>query len=95
MQSNDLGAGAINSGVAILDSPNCVCECGHKVFRERMVLKRISQLISPSGREELYPIPIFVCDKCGKILSEPMGADNAAKLLGETTKKEESTLIFK
>jgi len=43
------------------------CECGSKIFIEKIIIKKISALISPSGNEELVPMPIMVCDKCGKM----------------------------
>ena len=66
----------------ILDSPNCKCDCGCTVFHEAMVIKRVSALMSPTGKEELYPIPVLVCDKCGKVLKEFAESANGPKILG-------------
>ena len=68
---------------AILDSPNIVCECGNKTFAQAFVLKRVSQLISPTGREEIVDFPIYVCSKCGKVPQEFMDKNNAARVFGE------------
>ena len=68
---------------SLLDSPNVVCECGSKLFYEAIVLKKVSALISPTGKEELYPIPVYVCDKCGKIPADLTSKANASKILGE------------
>lgn len=46
------------------------CPCGGMIFEEGVVLKKISALISPSGKEELYPLEVLVCKKCGKIPEE-------------------------
>ena len=52
---------------AILTSKNQVCDkCGNYFFREVYALKEVSQFISPTGKNELMPIPIWVCDKCGE-----------------------------
>ena len=68
----------------ILTAPNIVCsDCGSKTFMEVAVLKRISAILSPSGKEEIYPIPVFVCSKCGKIPQEYMDKQNAKYILGE------------
>lgn len=46
------------------------CDCGGMIFEEGIILKKISPVISPSGREETYPLEVLVCKKCGKIPSE-------------------------
>ena len=46
------------------------CECGGITFVPGFVFKKISPLISPSGKEQLYPIEILVCQKCGKVPQE-------------------------
>jgi len=46
------------------------CDCGGKVFHTGIVFKKVSALLSPTGREELYPIEVIICDKCGKVPSE-------------------------
>lgn len=68
---------------AIATSPNVVCECGSKVFNSALVLKKISALVSPTGKEEIVDIPVFVCAKCGKIPAEIKNNRNYAKIFGE------------
>jgi len=43
------------------------CDCGGRVFNERMMFKKISKLISPSGKEENIPIPVLICKDCNKV----------------------------
>jgi hypothetical protein len=43
------------------------CECGGAVFKELFMIKKLSALISPSGREEIIPINLIICEKCGKV----------------------------
>ena len=40
------------------------------VFRQASMFKRLSALISPSGKEQIVPIPVFRCDDCGNINDE-------------------------
>ena len=48
-----------------------VCEnCGGKFFRQVQAFKRLSALLSPSGKEQIVPIPSFRCDDCGFINKE-------------------------
>lgn len=50
-------------------SQNVVCDCGGMIFSEKLFFKKISAIISPSGREEVAPMPIIVCEACGKVPS--------------------------
>ena len=43
------------------------CACGGQIFEEGSIFKKLSALISPSGREEMFPIQVIVCKKCGKV----------------------------
>jgi len=46
------------------------CDCGGLLFKEGMVFKRLSQFISPSGKDEIFPITVVICEKCGKVPNE-------------------------
>lgn len=73
----------------ILTAPNVVCpNCGGKTFVETVVLKKLSPILSPTGKEELYPIPVFTCSKCGTIPEEYMSKANAKVILGESNGEE-------
>jgi len=72
----------------IMESPNVVCECGNKVFVEGYVIKRISRILTGSPEDTLYPIPLYVCSKCGKVPTEFLEKANASKIFGETEKTE-------
>jgi len=53
------------------DLKDIICtECEGKVFRQASMFKRLSALVSPSGKEQIVPIPIFRCDDCGNINDE-------------------------
>ena len=80
--------------MVILDSPNIVCdECGSKLFKPAYVLKKVSGLVSPSGRQEIMEIPLFVCAKCGKLPKEYAENANAKKIFGEDIKEENKTIL--
>ena len=51
----------------IKQSKTFTCDCGGVLFQPGVVFKRISPLISPSGDEELYPLDVLICTKCGKV----------------------------
>jgi DNA-directed RNA polymerase subunit RPC12/RpoP len=70
---------------AIVDSPNIVCECGCKTFAPAAILKKVSRIVTMTGRDEIVDIPVYVCTKCGKIPQDYMDKANAARILGEST----------
>lgn len=48
-----------------------VCEnCGGKYFRAVNAFKSVSALMSPTGKEQIIPIPTYRCDDCGYINEE-------------------------
>ena len=79
----NIGNPTINYG-AVIDSPNSVCECGCKTFAPAAILKKVSKIVTMTGRDEIVDIPVYVCTKCGKIPQEYMDKGNAARILGES-----------
>lgn len=67
----------------VLDSPNLVCECGGKTFHPTYVVKKVSQFLTNTGKNEYVPVDVFVCDKCGKIMTDLMPEHIAKKVIGE------------
>ncbi len=65
-KSNNLGTG-INIQNAIETAPCETCECGNKIWASAVVLKKLNKLISPSGNDELVPISVFICSRCGEL----------------------------
>ena len=60
-----------NINVKPEDLKDIVCEeCGSKFFRQVNAFKRISALLSPTGKEQILPVPVFRCDECGFINEE-------------------------
>jgi hypothetical protein len=41
-------------------------KCGCRFFKIVYLIKKISALVSPTGKETLVPIQIFACDKCNE-----------------------------
>ena len=44
------------------------CKC--KAFKQSLMLKKLSALISPTGKEALIPVAVFVCEQCGHVNKE-------------------------
>lgn len=48
-----------------------ICEsCGGRHFREVAFIKRVSALVSPSGKEMIVPVGTFSCASCGHVNKE-------------------------
>jgi len=50
-------------------------ECKCKGFKQTLMLKRLSALISPNGQESIVPVAVFCCEKCGHVNKEFEDAD--------------------
>ena len=44
------------------------CQC--KGFKQTLMLKKLSPLMSPNGQEALIPVGGFACESCGNINKE-------------------------
>ena len=47
--------------------PWLTCNGGESLFEASIMFKRLSPIVSPTGKEELIPMDVIVCKKCGKI----------------------------
>ena len=45
-------------------------ECQCKGFKQTMMLKKLSALVSPTGQETIIPMQVFACEKCGHVNKE-------------------------
>ena len=50
-------------------------ECKCKGFKQTMMLKKLSALISPTGQETIIPVGVFACEACGNINKEFVEAE--------------------
>jgi len=47
------------------------CEaCENQGFEEVLLLRKVSALVSPTGKEAIVPVAVFACAKCGNINKE-------------------------
>jgi predicted nucleic acid-binding Zn ribbon protein len=54
--------------INVNDLKDLTCEnCDGRFFREVQAFKIVSALISPTGKEQIIPIPTYRCDDCGHI----------------------------
>ena len=54
--------------IDISQTDTITCEkCGNASFIQSYFLKRVSALVSPTGKEAFVPLQVFACGNCGTI----------------------------
>ena len=43
-------------------------ECGNSIFTQGYVIKKMSAIMSPTGKEMIAPVQVFNCGNCGTML---------------------------
>ena len=43
-------------------------KCDNKIFIQGYVIKKVSAIVSPTGKEMIAPVQVFNCGNCGEIL---------------------------
>ena len=57
--------------VDISQTTEMKCEkCGNNTFKQTMMLRKLSAIVSPNGQETIIPVGVFACEKCGHVNSE-------------------------
>ena len=47
------------------------CEkCENPTFKQSLLIRKMSALVSPNGQEAIVPVQVFACEKCGHVNSE-------------------------
>ena len=47
------------------------CEkCENLTFKQTLLIRKLSALVSPNGQETVIPVAVFACEKCGNVNSE-------------------------
>ena len=47
------------------------CEaCEGSTFKQTLLLRKLSALVSPNGQETIVPMQVFACEKCGHVNKE-------------------------
>ena len=58
-----------NVQVDLNDAETMTCQkCDNKIFIQGYVIKRISAIVSPTGKEVVAPVQVFNCGSCGELL---------------------------
>ena len=47
------------------------CEsCDSSTFKQTLLLRKMSALVSPNGQETIIPMQVFACDSCNHVNKE-------------------------
>jgi len=68
---------------AIKDAPVIKCECGSPTFREAIIFKKVPGLYVGTTEPVLYPVPVYVCTECGKIMKEMIKDKSLLELIND------------
>ena len=44
--------------------------CEGTTFKQTLLLRKMSALVSPNGQETIIPMQVFACEKCGHVNKE-------------------------
>jgi len=57
--------------INLKEQPTIVCEeCGNIYFKEVVLIKKVSKIMTGSSDDTLVPFPTYMCEKCGHVNSE-------------------------
>ena len=63
--------GQVQQTVDVSQTTPVQCEkCENQTFKQTMLLRKMSALVSPSGQETIVPMQVFACEKCGNVNSD-------------------------
>ena len=45
-------------------------KCENSTFKQTMLLRKMSAIVSPNGQEAIIPVAVFACEACGHVNEE-------------------------
>ena len=45
-------------------------KCENNTFKQTMMLRKVSAIVSPSGKETIIPVGVFACESCNNVNEE-------------------------
>ena len=65
------GKGQMQEQIDFSKTTECKCEdCGNPTFKQSLLIRKMSALVSPNGQETIIPMQVFACEKCGHVNKE-------------------------
>ena len=63
--------GQMQEQIDITKTTPITCEtCENSTFKQTLLLRKMSALVSPNGQETIIPMQVFACEKCGHVNKE-------------------------
>ena len=63
--------GQVTQTIDVSQTTSIQCEkCENPTFKQTLLIRKVSALISADGQEQYVPIAVFACEKCGHVNSE-------------------------
>ena len=63
--------GQVQQTVDVSQTTPVKCDkCENQTFKQTLLIRKVSALVSPNGQEQYVPIAVFACEKCGHVNSE-------------------------
>lgn len=51
--------------IGLKQQPTVTCEeCGNNTFKEVVLIKKVSKLMTGNPTDTIVPFPTYICDKC-------------------------------
>ena len=63
--------GQVTKTVDISQTTPVKCDnCENQTFKNTLIIRKLSALVSPNGQEQYIPVAVFACEKCGHVNTE-------------------------
>ena len=63
--------GQVTQTIDVSQTTPVKCEiCENQTFKQTLLLRKVSALVSPNGQEQYVPVAVFACEKCGHVNAE-------------------------
>ena len=63
--------GQVQQTIDVSQTTPVKCEsCENQTFKQTLIIRKLSALVSPNGQEQYIPVGVFACEKCGHVNSE-------------------------
>ena len=63
--------GQVQQTIDMSQTTSLKCEkCENSTFKQTLLIRKMSALVSPNGQETVIPVAVFACEKCGHVNSE-------------------------
>ena len=57
--------------IDLRDQPTVTCDsCGNMFFKEVVIIKRVSKILTATPKDTDVPFPTYMCEKCGHVNNE-------------------------